>query len=82
VYAYATSHCAATNIGRRIIKGEPGAVDGHIKFLSTGSSRYPLDVLKLAGVDMTTPKPIEDTMELFADLLDQFEALYAKKAGK
>lgn len=79
VYNYATSHCAATNIGRRIIKADPGAVEGHLEFLSAGSSRYPLDVLKLAGVDMTTPKPIEDTMELFGELLDQFEALHAKQ---
>lgn len=79
VYTYATSHCAATNIGRRIIDEEPGAVEGHIKFLSAGSSKYPLDVLKLAGVDMTTPKPIEDTMELFAQLMDEFEALHAKQ---
>ncbi len=78
VYAYATSHCSATNIGRRIIAGEPGAVDGLMKFLAAGSSKYPLDVLKLAGVDMTTPKPIEDTMQLFAELLDRFEELYAK----
>ncbi|MFH1418378.1 MAG: oligoendopeptidase F [Planctomycetota bacterium] len=78
VYTYATSHCAATNIGRRIIAEEPGAVEGHMKFLSAGSSKYPLDVLKLAGVDMTTPRPIEDTMELFAKLLDEFEALHAK----
>lgn len=79
VYTYATSHCAAVNIGRRIIDGEPGAVEGHLTFLSAGSSKYPLDVLKLAGVDMTTPRPIEDTMELFADLLDQFEELYEKQ---
>jgi len=81
VYTYATSHCAATNIGRRIIRGESGAVEGHRKFISAGSSKYPLDVLKLAGVDMTTPKPIEDTMVLFAELLDKFEALYAKRPG-
>ncbi len=81
VYTYATSHCAATNIGRRIIKGEPGAVEGHLKFLSAGSSKYPLDILKLAGVDMTTPKPIEDTMQLLDELLDQFEKLYAKQKG-
>lgn len=81
VYTYATSHCAAINIGRRIINGEPGAVEGHIKFLSAGSSLYPLDVLKLAGVDMTTPKPIQDTMELFAELMNQFEELYGKQAA-
>lgn len=82
VYTYATSHCAATNIGRRVIDGDKGAVEGLMKFLSAGSSKYPLDVLKLAGVDMTTPKPIEDTMELFSELLDQFEALYAKTHSK
>jgi oligoendopeptidase F len=76
VYTYATSHCAATNIGRRILSGDKGAVEGLMKFLSAGSSRYPLEILQLAGVDMTTPKPVEDTMALFAELLDQFEALY------
>ena len=80
VYTYATSYCAAVNIGQRIMKGEPGAVEGHLKFLSAGSSQYPLDVLKLAGVDMTTPKPIEDTMELFGQLLDEFERLHAKQS--
>lgn len=78
VYTYATSHCAATNIGRRILRKEPGAVEGLTNFLSAGSSKYPLDVLKLAGVDMTTSKPIDDTMELFAELLGQFEKLYER----
>jgi len=78
VYTYATSHCAATNIGRRILRREPGAVEGLTKFLSAGSSLYPLDVLKLAGVDMTTARPVDDTMELFNDLVGQFETLYAK----
>jgi oligoendopeptidase F len=79
VYTYATSYCAATNIGRRIMAGEPGSVEGLKAFLSAGSSKYPLDVLKLAGVDMTTPKPIEDTMQLFGELMDQFEALHAEQ---
>lgn len=82
VYTYATSHCAATNIGRRIIAREPGAVEGLMKFLSAGSSKYPLDILKLAGVDMTTPKPIEDTLALFDDLLTEFETLYQKQSAK
>ncbi len=79
VYTYATSHCAATNIGRRILNKEPGAVAGLEAFLQAGSSKYPLDILKLAGVDMTTPKPIEDTMELFDQLLDKFEALVVQR---
>lgn len=82
VYTYATSHCAATNIGRRIIAGEPGAVEGLMQFLSAGSSKYPLDVLKLAGVDMNTPRPIEDTLNLLDELLDEFEALYEKQSNR
>lgn len=82
VFTYATSHCAATNIGQRIIAGEPGAVEGLMKFLSAGSSKYPLEILQLAGVDMTTPRPIEDTMNVFAELLTEFEALYQKQTAK
>jgi oligoendopeptidase F len=76
VYTYATSHCAATNIGRRILKREKGAVEGMMAFLAAGSSQYPLEILKLAGVDMTTPQPIEDTMNLFGELVTQFERLH------
>ncbi|RIK70677.1 MAG: oligoendopeptidase F [Planctomycetota bacterium] len=75
VYTYATSHCAAVDIGRRIVAGDAAAVRGHKAFLSAGSSRYPLDVLALAGVDMTTPAPIERTMEWFGELLGKFESL-------
>jgi oligoendopeptidase F len=82
VYTYATSHCAATNIGRRILAKDPAAVDGLLKFLSSGSSRYPLETLQLAGVDMTTPKPIEDTMQLFDELLTEFESLFQKQSNR
>lgn len=82
VYTYATSHCAATNIGRRILAKDPSAVDGLMKFLSSGSSRYPLETLQLAGVNMTTPKPIEDTMQLFDELLTDFEALFQKQTSR
>ncbi len=46
-----------------------------MKFLKTGNSMYAIDMLKLAGVDMTTPKPIEDAMDLFEQLLTQLEKL-------
>ena len=75
VYRYATSYCAAAAIARRILAHEPGAVDDWMAFLKAGNSRYALDMLKLAGVDMTTPKPIEDAMDLFKELLDQLEPL-------
>lgn len=75
VYRYADSYCAAAAIASRILKNEPGAVDQWMKFLKTGNSMYAIDMLKVAGVDMTTPKPIEQAMGLFEDLLKQLEEL-------
>jgi len=46
-----------------------------MKFLKAGHSMYAIDMLKIAGADMTTPKPIEDCMAMFKDLLDELEAL-------
>ena len=46
-----------------------------MKFLNGGSSLYPVDMLKVAGVDMTNPRPFEDAMKIFENLLDQTEAL-------
>jgi oligoendopeptidase F len=75
VYKYATSYCAAANIARRILDGEPGAVDAYLSFLKSGSSKYPIELLKMARVDMTSPEPIQDGMKLFEKLLDQTEEL-------
>src|SRR5205085_12277339 len=82
VYQYATSYCAATNISRRILANEPGAVGGLMKFLKAGSSDYSVEILKLAGVDMTTAKPFEDTMKLFGEELEAMERLLEKTSGK
>ncbi|HYG33763.1 MAG TPA: oligoendopeptidase F [Clostridia bacterium] len=75
VYRYADSYCAAAAIARRIIKQEPGAREQWMKFLKIGNSMYAIDMLKVAGVDMTTPKPIEDAMALFEQLLNELEQL-------
>jgi len=75
VYKYATSYCAASNIASRIRKNEPGARDAFMEFLKGGSSKYPIDLLKAARVDMTSPEPIRDGMRLFKDLLDQTEGV-------
>jgi oligoendopeptidase F len=75
VYRYADSYCAAAAIAKRILASEPGARDQWMKFLKTGNSMYAIDMLKVAGVDMTTPKPIEDAMALFEQLLKELEAL-------
>jgi oligoendopeptidase F len=74
VYQYATSYAAATALSGKILKeGEP-AVDRYLAYLKSGSSDYPINVLKKAGVDMTTPQPIVDTINTFSDVLDQMEA--------
>jgi oligoendopeptidase F len=79
VYKYATSYCAASNIVSRIAGGEPDAVAKYLGFLKGGSSKYPLELLKGAGVDMTTPKPIEDAMKLFEKWINEAEELLGQK---
>lgn len=75
VYRYADSYCAAAAIAHRILKQEPGAREQWMKFLKTGNSMYAIDMLKVGGVDMTTPKPVEDALALFEQLLQQLEQL-------
>ncbi len=80
VYRYATSYCAAATLAERILTNEPGVLDRYIKLLKAGSSDYPLDLLRAAGVDMTSPQPIEATMRRFERLIDEFETLRVKLA--
>lgn len=69
VYQYATGFSAAIALSKRIMEeGEP-AVKDYMKFLTGGSSQDPIELLKMAGVDMTTAKPIEDALEVFEELL-------------
>ncbi len=75
VYRYADSYCAAAAIARRILQGEPGAREQWLKFLQAGNSMYAIDMLKLAGVDMTTPQPVYDALSLFEQLLAELEHL-------
>jgi oligoendopeptidase F len=75
VYRYADSYCAAAAIAKRILAHEPGAREQWMKFLKIGNSMYAIDMLKVAGVDMTTPKPIEDAMALFDQLLNELDGL-------
>ena len=75
VFQYATGYSAAIAISRKILKeGEP-AVKDYLNFLSGGCSKSPIDLLKGAGVDMTEPKPVEDALQLFGELLDEMESL-------
>ena len=75
VFQYATGYSAAIALSRRILKeGEP-AVKDYLNFLSGGCSRSPIDLLKGAGVDMTSPEPVNQALQLFGQLLDEMEAL-------
>ena len=75
VYKYATGYSAATAISNKILSEGKPAADKYIEFLKTGESDYPIELLKIAGVDMSTPEPIEKAMETFNALLDEFEKL-------
>jgi len=75
VYKYATGFSAATAIKEMILsEGEP-AVERYINFLKSGSSDFPLNLLKKAGVDLTTPQPVNQALDYFGRLIDQMEQL-------
>lgn len=75
VYQYATGYSAAIALSRRILKEGKPAVDDYIRFLSGGSSNNPIELLKGAGVDMSTKEPVNQALKLFEELLDQMEEL-------
>jgi oligoendopeptidase F len=75
VYQYATGISGAHALAKGILEGRPGAVDNYLSFLKAGSSLYPLEALKLAGVDMRSPEPVEETFAVLAGLVDRLEAL-------
>ncbi len=80
VFQYATGFSAATALSKKILEeGEP-AVERYInEFLKAGSSDYPIEVLKKAGVDMASPQPVEEACKVFGEKLEELEALLLKK---
>ncbi len=76
VYQYATGYSAAIALSRKILNEGEGAVNDYIgKFLQGGSSDYPIELLKKAGVDMSSKEPIRQALDLFEELLDKMEEL-------
>src|SRR5205809_6328025 len=75
VYKYATGISAAVALSERVLSGEPGSVDAYLDFLRSGGSKFPLETLKAAGVDMSTPATIESTLHLFERRLKELEEL-------
>jgi len=75
VYKYATGISAAVALSERVLAKEPGSVESYLAFLKSGGSKFPLETLQSAGVDMTTSAPIESTLRLFDRRLGELEAL-------
>ncbi len=75
VFQYATGYSAAIALSNRILKEGESAVKDYLNFLSGGCSKSPIELLKGAGVDMTSPDPVNQALELFGQLLDEMEAL-------
>ena len=75
VYQYATGFSAAVALSQQILKEGAPAVKRYINFLSSGESKYPIDTLKDAGVDMTSPEPVRMALEVFRTTLEEMENL-------
>ena len=75
VYKYATGYSAATAISSKILSEGETARDSYLEFLRTGDSGTPVELLKIAGVDMSSPEPIKAAMKVFESLVDEFEKL-------
>jgi oligoendopeptidase F len=75
VYQYATGISGAYALSQGVTSGAPGAAEHYLDFLKSGSSRYPLDTLRQAGVDLTRPEPVSAAFEALAGLVDRLETL-------
>ena len=75
VFQYATGYSAAIALSRKILAEGESAVKDYLGFLSGGCSKSPIDLLKGAGVDMTSPEPVNEALQLFDQLLDEMEEL-------
>lgn len=75
VFQYATGFSAAIDLSKKVLEEGEAAVNKYLNFLKSGSSDYPINVLKKAGVDMTTKEPVDNAMKLFAELVDELDKL-------
>jgi len=81
VYQYATSATASAALSEKVMSGDTNATKRYLAFLSAGGSKYPIDLLKDAGVDMTTSEPLDLTMKKMNRVMDEMEAIL-KQMGK
>ena len=76
VYQYATAYAAAIKIAMDILANKPGAREKYLEFLTLGCTKNPIDSIRVAGVDMNSPEPLNDAFSYFKDLVNELEALY------
>lgn len=79
VYQYATSFAASSALSEEVLSHERGATERYLRFISSGGSKYPIDLLKDAGVDMTTDEPLELTVKKMNRVMDEMETLLGQK---
>jgi oligoendopeptidase F len=79
VFQYATSFTASSALSEKVLAGDPGATQRYLHFISSGKSKYPIDLLKDAGVDMSTDEPLELTVKKMNRVMDEMEKLLDKK---
>jgi len=82
VYQYATSFTASAALAEKVLAGDEGATKRYLAFLAAGGSKYPIELLKDAGVDMTTDEPLELTVKSMNGVMDEIEKLRAKRTLK
>jgi oligoendopeptidase F len=80
VFQYATGIAGAAHLAERVVNGEPGAVDSYLAFLKSAGSMYPLDGLRLAGVDMASPEPVQAAFASLATMVGRLEELIAARS--
>ncbi|MEI6748375.1 MAG: oligoendopeptidase F [Bacteroidales bacterium] len=79
VYQYSTSFTASTALAEKVMSGDKNALDKYLEFLSAGGSDYPIELLKKAGVDMSTSEPFEKTIAAMNKVMDEIEVILKKK---
>jgi oligoendopeptidase F len=79
VYQYSTSFTASIALAEKVMSGDGDALKRYIDFLSAGGSDYPIELLKKAGVDMTTADPLEKTIGAMNKVMDEIEKILDKK---
>ena len=79
VFQYATSFTASMALSEKVIGGDPAATKRYLAFLSAGGSKYPIDLLKDAGVDMTTDEPLDLTIKAMNRVMDEMDAILARR---